>query len=243
MKTRTLLLGLLALVSILTSCKKDHFGIIPSKNITSVEKSIAGNSKLEVSSLFQVHITFTDTEEKLIVEANENLHQYIKVEDKNGWLKIKFKNNISLLGDQSVLNIYISTKHINEYQVDGASSVILENELFADDINIDIDGASHFSGTIYSNNLNANLSGASTINVNGYAAFLDVVANGAGIVKSYDLESNQLDADLNGASEVQATITEKLWVKANGGSNVFYKGNGVVHHQDLSGGSSIKKMD
>jgi len=243
MKTRIVLLALLALVSILTSCEKDHLGIVPSNNITSVEKSIARNSKLKVSSLFQVHIRFTDTEEKLIVEANENLHQYIQIEDKNGWLKIKFKNNVSLLSGHTVLNIYISTNHINEYLVDGAASVVLENELYADVINIDLEGASHFSGTLHSNKLYTDLSGASKIDINGYTTLLDVVANGASVIRSYDLESNQLNADLNGASEVQVTVMEKLSVKANGASTVFYKGNGVVHNQNLDGGSIIKKMD
>jgi len=243
MKTRIVILGFLALTSILSSCNKDQLGITPSQNVTTIEKSIAGNSKLDVSSQFRVHITFADGAEKVTIEANENLQQYIKVEDKNGWLKIKFKTNINVIGNDAVLNIYISTKNIKEYQIDGAASVFLENDLYADEINIELDGAAHFSGSLHSNKLYANLSGSSEVDVNGYSTYLNVIANGGSRIKNYDLESVQLDVDLNGASEAFLTVSGTLSVKANGASAVFYKGNGRVYSQDLNGGSRIIKLD
>jgi len=243
MKTRIVLLSLLALLSILTSCNKTESVIIPSSHVTSIEKSLAVNSKLDVSGPFRVFVTFSETEERIIVNANENLHSYIAVENKNGWLTIGFQNDDMVSSRNRILNIYITTNNINEYQIEGAASVILENALYADDINIEMDGACLFFGTVYSNNLYTNLSGDSKIDVNGHTGLLDVITNGAGIIRSYYLKSNQLDADLNGASEVKVTVTEKLSIKANGGSTVFYKGNGQVESLKLNGGSSIKKMD
>jgi hypothetical protein len=243
MKTRMLLLSLLTVVSIFTSCKKDQIEIIPSSNVSSVEKSVSIDNKLEVSGPFRVHLTFSTTEESVIIEANDNLHRYIDVENKNGWLKVRLRNNLNFNSRHGVLNVYITTSKINEYQIQGAASVFLENELYAANTNIDLDGACFFSGTLYSNNLYADLSGASKLELSGSTMLLDVKGEGACAVKNYGFEVAQLDADLNGASEVYVSVSESLKVRANGGSNVYYKGNGVIRSQDLSGGSSIKKMD
>ena len=243
MKTRIVLLSLIALVSILTSCNKNKYEIIPSKNVTSIEKSVAIENRIDITGPFQVYLTFSDTEESIIVEANENLHTYIDIENKNGWLKINTQKYINITNSDRVMNIYITTKNINEYQLEGASSISLENELYADNLSIELSGASNFTGNIYTKSLYATLLGASKIDVSGNTELLDINAEGACSVKNFHLETTQLEAKLNGGSEVYSSVSESLKVRAHGGSNVYYKGNGVIQSQDLSGGSSIKKMD
>lgn len=243
MKTRLVLLSIIATLSFFTSCKKDSTQIIPSSNVTSIEKSLAVHHQLHVADPFQVYLTFSDTEESIIVEANDNLHQYINVVDKNGWLKVSLENNINPIGDGMVLNVYITTKNINEYIAEGAASISLKNELYSDEITIDLTGASRFSGSLYSNKLEAILSGASTLSVLGSTTSLDVEATGACVMNDYGFESTQLYADLDGASEVYTSVSETLSVKAKGASHVFYKGSGVISNQNLEGGSGIIKMD
>jgi len=243
MKTRIVLISFIALIGIFTSCKKDQIKIIPSGRVTTIEKSVAVHSKLDVSHPYRVYLTFSDTEESISVEANENLHSYVQIEDKNGWLKIYLKDFVNITSENRVLNIYITTKNINEYLIAGAAAVILENELSADDLNIELLGAGSFAGSVYTNNLYATLLGGSKMDVSGSANLLDLKAEGGGMFKNYSLEVAQLDADLNGGAKVYLSVTESLKVKASGGSQVFYKGDGVIESQELSGGSTINKMD
>jgi hypothetical protein len=243
MKTRIVLLSLIALVSIFTSCKKDKIQIIPSGKITSVEKTGVVHNKLDVSNTFQVFLTFSETEERIIVEANENLHSYVQVQDKDGWLKIYLKDFVNITSTNRVLNIYITTKNINEYQIAGAAAVILENELYTDDLNFELSGAGSFTGTVYTNNLYTTLSGGSKMDVSGSATLLDVMVDGGGVIKNYGLEVTQLEAEMNGGSKVYLSVSESLKVRANAGSHVFYKGNGVIESQVLESGSTINKMD
>lgn len=243
MKTRIVLLSIIATLSIFTSCKKDSTQIIPSSNVTSVEKSVAVHHQLHVADPFRVYLTFSDTEESIVVEANDNLHQYVSIVDENGWLKVSLKNNINPIGDDMVLNVYITTKNIDEYIAEGAASISLKNELYSDEITIELTGASTFSGSLYSNKLESILSGASTLSVLGSTTLLDVDATGASKVNDFGFECTQFYADLNGASEVSVSVSETLSVKANGASHVYYKGDGVISSQNLEGGSSIIKMD
>lgn len=243
MKTRIVLISFIALVSVLTSCKKDKIQIIPTTNVTTVEKTIAVHNKLNVSHAFQVFLTFSETEESITVETNQNLHSYVQIQDKDGWLKIYLKDFVNIVSENRVLNIYITTKNINEYQIAGAAAVILESELYTDDLNLELSGAGSCTGTIYANNLYATLLGGSKMDVSGSANLLDLKAEGGGMFKNYSLEVAQLDADLNGGAKVYLSVTESLKVKASGGSQVFYKGDGVIESQELSGGSTINKMD
>ena len=243
MKTRIVIISFIAFAFIFTSCKKDKIQIIPSGKITSVEKTGVVHNKLDVSSAFQVFLTFSETEESIIVEANENLHSYVQVQDKDGWLKIYLKDFVNISSKNRVLNIYITTKNINEYQIAGGASVTLENQLHAVDVNIELMGAGSFMGSVYANNLYSTLLGGSIMDVSGSANLLDVKADGGGVFKNYGMEVAQLDADLNGGAKVYLSVTESLKVKASGGSHVFYKGNGIIESQVLEGGSTITKMD
>ncbi len=62
-------------------------------------------------------------------------------------------------------------------------------------------------------------------------------------MRDFNFNTDNLDAYLYGASEVSVTVNQKLDVTASGASNVYYKGSGVVEHQNLSDSSKIEKMD
>ena len=62
------------------------------------------------------------------------------------------------------------------------------------------------------------------------------------MIKDYGLETDHLNAELSGASNVSLTINEEIDIEASGASILKYKGNAVITNQDLSGASSVKKM-
>lgn len=243
MKTKLVTIGLLSLVIFITSCSKDNTEILPSQDVTTIEKSISGSSNLDVSDLFNVYVNFSDSEESLIVKANDNLHQYIQINDNNNRLKIDLRDNINIIGKGLVLNVYITTKNISNFNLNGAVNVSLENELYTDEVNIDINGASNFRGYISTNDLMVRLTGASNINLSGSSNTLDITSDGASEFKNYSFQAENFIADLSGASNAYTSVSGSLRVKAVGASNVFYKGTGTVHSQSLQGASEIKKMD
>jgi len=241
MKTHAFLTTLFVLGIFFTSCDKDD-DVIPSNSISTVEKNISGYSKLNVSDSFTVNVTFSDTEEKILIEANDNLQAYIHVEKQDDWLLIWLDDNVNIDGS-STLDIYITTNSINEYSAEGAVGIYLQNDLNAGNINIELTGASNFNGTLYGTNLNAELTGASNLNIIGEVDLLEIESQGASNMIDFGFSANHLIGDLDGASNVSLAVNEDLNVKANGASNVYYKGDGVVESQDLSGGSQIVKMD
>ena len=238
---KSILLALVAFSIITTSCKKND-DVTPSNNVTILDKTITGYTQLKVSDPFKVYVTFSDTEEKIQVEANSNLQQYITVEKQNNQLVIDLDNNLDINGS-SVLNVYITTKTLDDFQAAGASTIQLQNELYESNVSIKLSGACTLSGSMVVNGLYADLEGASNLNLSGSSSTLELDANGASNMMDYGFETNNFKCNLNGGSDVYLTIQQGMEVVANGGSNVFYKGNGVVNKQDLDGGSTIQKMN
>jgi len=242
LKTNILTLSLLSSVLFLFSCDVYNEHVRPSSNITTRNESFEGYNMIDASHAFQVYVTFSDTEETIEIEANDNLHQYIEVKKINNTLRIGLRNNISVRGS-ATMNAYITTKHVDAFAASGASKIILESPLDTDDTYIHLSGASSFYGDIQTLNLLADLSGASVAKVSGTSSDLDVEASGASLFKDYGFETDNLHADISGASNIYLTVQNEIEVEASGASNLKYKGNGVIVYQDISGASSVKKMN
>ena len=155
---------------------------------------------------------------------------------------IDLENNLNINGS-SVLNVYITTKTLDAFYAAGASTIQLQNELYQSDVSIKLSGACTLRGSMVANNLYADLEGASNLNLSGSASAVELDANGACNMMDYGFETNNFKCDINGASNVYLTIQQSMNVVADGGSNVYYKGNGVINNQELGGGSTIQKMN
>ena len=243
MKTNAILTAIVTMSVIFTSCTKDDMLITPSSKVTTTTKAVSDFSKLEVSDAFTVYLTFSDTEEQVMVEANENLHQYIIVEEKNGKLSIRMKDRLNIMWRKVTLKVYITTSRVNEFQASGAANIHLQTALTDQYADIDLSGASTLTGTFFVNELNSRIIGASVLELDGSATYFDVDATGASEMDDFGFQVEDLNASLDGASKVSLTVSKNLDVKASGASTVYYKGDGVVVNQDLSGASRIVRLD
>lgn len=241
MKTKSILAVLFAVGVLFTSCNKND-DVTPSNNVTTVNKTITGYSQLNVSDPFKVYVTFSDSEESIQIEANQNLQQYISCEKKNNQLVIDLDDNVDIKGT-STLNVYITTKQLDAFYAAGATTIQLQNELNGGNVSVELTGACTLSGTMNIDKLNSTLSGASNLNLLGTANSIELDATGASNMTDFGFETNSLVCDLEGGCDVSVTVEQTLSVKATGACNVYFKGNGMVSSQNLSGGSTIQKVN
>lgn len=241
MKTIQIIILFIGLSFAITSCSKSK-KIKASGDVTTVEKTVLEYSRLDVSHAFDVVVNYSDTEEKVLVEADDNLQEYILVETDGDRLIIRFDRSMHIRG-KATLKVHLTTKELHSFDVSGASTVTLNNELETTDAKVELSGASSFEGTINATTGTFDFSGASESEFSGAIQTVHVEGSGASIVKGYDLIADVMNVDLSGASELRCTVNDELDVKASGASNVRYKGNGVVVYQDLSGASTLRKED
>ena len=137
---------------------------------------------LDVSNAFQV--TVSDQVNEVVVTVGSLAHPRVIVKVKEGKLHIGFKPHTIYNG---VATAVIPASIIRDLELSGASS--FTGDLSGDDVEIDLSGASSFNGSIDARDLDFEISGASTC-------------------VSY-IETKDLDIELSGAS--RATINGRCW--------------------------------
>jgi hypothetical protein len=196
---------------------------------------------IEVSSAFDVYLTQSN-EESVAVSASEvKYRDRIRVEVKSGVLIIRYDNQGKWNTGNKKLKAYISFKDINKLKISGACDVYIVDNWKADNVKIDLSGASNLKGKIEGQKLMVDLSGASDMTLSGTMGQLDIEASGASGFRGYDLVVDYCDAKASGASDIKITVNKELSAEASGASDVNYKGSGLIRDVKTSGSSSISK--
>lgn len=242
MKFNILTTTAVVLTYMLASCDLVNESVRPSDDISSRNEDFSNYDRVEASHAFEVFVDFSDTEEYIEIEANDNLHEYIEVYKMNNTLHIGIKNNISIRGS-ATLRAYITTNSISSFSGSGASRFVLHDPVETDYATIDLSGASNLSGELYVQDLLVDLSGASHMNIQGDADMLDIELSGASVFKDYNFSTAELKADLSGASHMQVSVTEKIDIEASGASNLKYHGSPQIIRQEVSGASHVNKTN
>ena len=216
--------------------------IIPSENVITQEYTFSEYENIETESAFTIYLNFSDTEESIVVESNENLFQYIEVTKSSDNLKIGFRENISIKGS-ATLKAYITTKNIKGFSASGASRFIVDDAIETDDVTVFLSGASQFAGELSVESLKADMSGASLMDLEGETVSCDITASGASSVGNFDFSTGYLKVNFSGASSASLTVTGEMDVSASGASTIRYKGDATINSQNLSGGSQIIDMN
>jgi hypothetical protein len=193
-----------------------------------------------VEDAFEVFITFSNSTESIEVEANDNLHDYIEIENFNGRLEIGLQRGVNIRGNAH-LRVNITTKNVHTYDISGASFVKLESPWSGSNLDVFVSGASSFDGKIDAGKASINLSGASSTDLGGTVRNLHSTLSGASRLDDYDLVIQNLEMDLSGASSARLTVQESIMLEASGASTLHYKGDAVIEKIELSGASNIKR--
>lgn len=195
---------------------------------------------ISVGSAFTV-VMVQGTEEAVAVSASEDKYRdLITVEVKNGILHIGLQKGKWNIGNRK-LKAYISFRNIDKLDVSGACNARIEGSLKADDLKVDLSGASDLKGKLAVGKLSVNLSGASDMNVDGTVTELKIDASGASKFKGSNLAADYCNAEASGASDIKITVNKELSVHASGASDVDYKGDGVIRELKTSGASKVSR--
>lgn len=236
MKKFAFIFSLAVMATVSTSCNK----IQGSSTITSEVRLVSGFTQIDVEDAFEVDVTYSATEELVVVEAPENLHEFIETEVVSGKLKVHFTHN-KKISCKSTIKIHITTAQLDKFDLSGASSVVLNNALNASQFTLDLSGASNFQGEVHVTSTDIDLSGASDAYLKGTSSDAFIESSGASTINEYEFEIGTLDISLSGASTAFLTILDSMSVELSGASTLNYKGEPVITHINTSGASNINK--
>jgi hypothetical protein len=207
-----------------------------------VEGSFHG---IKVSNAFDVYISQGNEDAVAISASKQEYKDKIITKVENGILIVRFDDDKKFWkgwnGDKQKLKAYISIKKIDKLEVSGACDVYFEDGISAEELAVNLSGASDIKGKIDVKKLTIDISGASDATISGVAANVNVEASGASDFKGFDLVTNYCDAKASGASSVNITVNKELSAHASGASSVRFKGEGLIRDIKTSGASNVTR--
>lgn len=218
-----------------------HFNTLAGEPVTQ-ERKVDNFTKVEVSGAYKVKLT-QGSEIKLKVTGDADAQEDLITEVVNGTLKIHRRNSASWKwnNDKNNVDITLTVKDLKSLEASGASRIEGQSTIKAENLKLEVTGASSLSMTIEADKIDADISGAASVRLMGKVKKQDVDVSGAGSYKAFELESQIAEVDASGASKAQISVSDDLEADASGASNIRYKGRPKNSNIESSGGSSVKQ--
>lgn len=226
----------LGIASVFQSCvyiNKDED--IPPRGETTRTYDFRNFDELEISDAIRVNVVSGSAfEVSATGERNDLDDLNIFVQD--GKLTARYNNSWK---KRQRMDIDIMMPDLAGVDFSGAVNARIEDFVNLPSVEIELSGASQcdFEGT--GTTLKFDINDASRLNTFGKMKFLDGEASGASQLNAFELETEESDLDVSGASNAKVWVTRLLDVKASGASNVRYRGNPKVE-KEVTGGSSVR---
>ncbi len=241
MKLKTLLLASLALCySIITNAQeRKHLN----SKTTTTSYSFSGYDSIEVSGDFEISLNFSNSEESITLEANNNIMDKVDIFKDGNTLKLNLKSNWNWKG-KLILRVDISTKGmINDFKLSGDAVVRVNDPITSNSLSLMLKGDSIFEGEIKANELKLMAKSDSVVTLSGSVDNLDAQLSSDSILKGKELNTENAKLDLSGDSQARVNVSNSLTAAASGDSVLRYGGNPDVKRSVTTGDSEIHRVN
>lgn len=210
-------------------------------NISAQKRAVSNFTGVDVSGALDIVVT-QDSAFSVRVEADDNLHQYLKTEIVGSVLKVYAEEGYDLDGTKDII-IHVSAPSYLVFEASGASSITAANRISNKQrISLNASGASSIEMEVDTPEVFTDLTGASDVILGGQAKTHTGEASGASTIKAYDLMTEISDIEVSGASHAQVFASITLTANASGASDVKFKGTPTLS-SNVSGASDISKAN
>lgn len=234
MKTITKISAVVVLF-LTTSCMFN--GVKGNRNVKTATRNIPSDFEaIRVSNGIDVYLTMgSDTSLKL--EADENLHDIIQTEVKDGVLRIYADENI---WSAKRKRVYLTAKNINEIRSTSGAELITENTLKADDLKVAVTSGAEVRLTLDVTNLSCSTTSGADARLEGRADhFVARSTSGSGL-QATGLEAKTCEARVTSGADISVNVSEELDASATSGGNIRYSGNPKKVRKNSSSGGNVR---
>ncbi|HCR55021.1 MAG TPA: hypothetical protein DIW27_11435 [Cytophagales bacterium] len=209
------------------SCPQDQ-----SSNNKYIQNNLSDFESVEISGIFDVRIEQSD-DYSVEIEGSDQQKENYDVFTQNRTLVIDYENKSIRyfwkddLYERDKIIITIRMPHLRELDAKGAGKLRFRN-FDESDVEIKLSGAIEADGRLEANNLDLDISGASSLDLDGAGAFMEASITGASTLRAYAYKVDRAIIEAHGASSAKVTVNETLEINKSFASNVSHRGNAVV---------------
>ncbi|MFC1872511.1 head GIN domain-containing protein [Chloroflexota bacterium] len=199
-------------------------------------------TRIEAGYAFDVEIVKADSH-LVRITVDDNLYEYLDVRKQGDTLHIGLKPNYNYDYRKITQKATINLPDLEKLELSGASKAKVDGFSSSHIVEFELSGASEASGSIEMADGRFDLSGASSLELQGSANDIIIEASGASHVKLADFSTRNADVTLSGASDCSVNLKGQLDANLSGAAKLSYIGQPALGDIDISGGSSLKKLE
>jgi hypothetical protein len=181
-------------------------------------------------------------EEKLVIEAQENLIPYFETTVTGEMLKIKARDGANL-NPTAPVNFYLTVKELDTLVLTGSGNIEAP-ALRADKFSVELGGSGDIEvAGVTADALEVQISGSGTLRASGgRVGKQEVTISGSGKYEARGLQSNEADVTISGSGSMTINVRQNLEVNISGSGSVRYVGNPRLDKLTVSGTGTIEQI-
>lgn len=240
MKKTVLFVFLLSSIILTSGCVINvPNSVVGNGNVITKERSVSEFKGIKVETGIDVYLSQGDNQH-LEVEADENLHEWIKTEVSGDILHIYADKNIRNAKTKKVI---ITCKTLNMLDISSAGDVKGQTKFVVDQLDIDMSSAGDLELSVEANRIDISLSSAGDADLNGSANIFNADLSSAGDLNAFDLAARKGEVTVSSAGNARVYYTDEASFRCSSAGNISYKGNPVLNDIQTSSAGSISKKD
>mgnify|MGYP001300613981 CR=1 FL=1 len=239
MKTLKVLVAFVAAIA-LTSCNFDiRFGQVNGNgNVLTEERPVSNFTAVRGSAGIDVYLT-EGTENKVVVEADENLMEIIETYVDGNTLKITSNTSI---GHCKAKKVYVTYENLESIEASSGADVIGNSVIKSETLSLESSSGADLEVEVFAKEIYANTSSGADLKVSGTANRLVAEASSGSDLKARQLEVISCKASASSGADITVNVKEDIDASASSGGDVKYFGNpSDVSVKDSQSGN-VRKM-
>ena len=213
-----------------------------SDNSNAQTRNVSGFTGVDVSGGIDLYLSNGPESVSISASSNE-IRDHIITEVVHGVLRIHLQNDWNPGWGNNKMKAIVSISKLKSLEASGGGDIFLKGTITADDLSVGLSGGGNLEGKLNADRLTIDQSGGSSVELTGNVKNLNLESSGGGNLKGYNLVTDIATIHSSGGSDVEITVNKELSVVSSGGSDVSYKGRGVVRSVNSSGGGSVSHKD
>jgi len=172
------------------------------------------------------------------VTTDDNLHEYLAIEVKNGTLVLKIQKNVSLKTKKGI-HVTVPFDAISEVSLVGSGDIDTKDTITASNLEINVTGSGDMDLDISTNSLEAKITGSGDMDLAGSTENLEVSVTGSGDFDGTDLQAQNTEASVSGSGDIDVVAKNSIKARVHGSGSISYSGNPAKSDTKAFGSGSI----
>lgn len=196
-------------------------------------------TKISIEGNFEVFLNHSE-EPSVVMKIDENLQQFMEVENRGNTLHIRTTENIR---SDDGIKIFIGFNELRQVACGGSSSIYTEVPIEGKSLVLSMSGAGIMEMDVVVENLDVSLSGAGMLSLRGASDWLGLSMSGAGSFDGKYLETNDAKVTISGVGGAKVHVRNELEATVSGVGGVEYTGNPTNIVEHVSGIGTVMSAD